>query len=207
MSSYAGFVRAARLQPPFSAKMRKAGYCKGRAMMLRKPELIRHIETFALSITGQPLRLARHRPEAWGQLRTCFDNVRRKVEGAGGSALFGWMFLYRRVVELSGPGYLIAVNHAVWRAPDGELIDVTPFHADPNHHPVGPSRDVVFFLTDAAAAPVIAALPSRFYALSRDEAMARHVQRLREEEEGIYRRAVSGNEASSSSEGGSTCYQ
>jgi hypothetical protein len=35
--------------------------------------------------------------------------------------------------RLPGRGYLIAVNHAVWHAPDKKLTDVTPFDSDPKH--------------------------------------------------------------------------
>jgi hypothetical protein len=155
--------------------------------MLTIVELTKHIEAFALGITSQPLRHARHCPEVWGQRTNCFENVRRKVEQDGGGALSGWMFHYRRVLAIPGPGYLIAVNHAVWRASDGQLIDVTPFHADPTHHPVGPARGVIFFLTDAAAMPALVAYPSRFHPLTPDELMVKHVQRLSEEEEAIHR--------------------
>lgn len=50
----------------------------------------------------------------------CFLNVRRCVEQAGGQEVVGWLvMLWPRVLAE-------AVHHAVWRAPEGALVDVTP---------------------------------------------------------------------------------
>jgi hypothetical protein len=147
-------------------------------------EVSKHIETFAGTISRQPLRLARYCPEPAAQPTNCFENVRLKVEQANGRMQFGWMFNYREVVEIPGPGYLIAIHHAVWSAPDGTLIDVTPFHPDRPHHPLGPERGVVFFLVDdTATLPEFAPLPSRFYPLSGEQRLTDHVARLRFDEE------------------------
>ena len=147
-------------------------------------EVTNHIETFARTISRQPLRLAQYCPEPAAQPTNCFENVRRKVEQASGRMQFGWMFNYREVVEIPGPGYLIAIHHAVWLAPDGTLIDVTPFHSRHLHHPLGPGRGVVFFLVDdTAVLPEFAPLPSRFYPLSGEQRLTDHVERLRCDEE------------------------
>jgi len=50
----------------------------------------------------------------------CLDNVRREVAKHGGSIQHGWIIW-------EAPGSLLeAVFHAVWRSPEGKLVDVTP---------------------------------------------------------------------------------
>ena len=111
----------------------------------------------------------------------------------------GWMFQYREVTALPGPGYLIAVNHAVWRAPDKKLIDVTPFHSDPKHNPIVVNGDAVLFLIDSNATPLTnehvgLALPSWFFPLTDDEAMAEHVAKLASKELDEWERQVAETE-------------
>lgn len=50
----------------------------------------------------------------------CFFNVRRYVEGLGGAFAYGWS------VRMWENVYMEAEHHAVWRRPDGALLDVTP---------------------------------------------------------------------------------
>jgi hypothetical protein len=152
--------------------------------MLTMAELTAHIDTFGATISRQPLRLAKYCPDVAAQPTSCFENVRRKVEQAGGMTQFGWMFNYRVVENIPGPGYLMAIHHAVWAAPDGMLIDVTPFHAHPLHHPLGPGRGVVFFLVDdAATLPEFAPLENRLYPLTSEQRLFDHIERLRKKEE------------------------
>ena len=159
-------------------------------------EVTKHIEAFGATIGHQPLRLAQHCPEGSAQPTSCFDNVRRKVQQAGGKVQFGWMFNYRVVEAIPGPGYLIAIHHAVWAAPDGTLIDVTPFHSNPLHHPLAPRRGVVFFLVDdTATLPEFAPLASRFYPLSGEQRLSDHVERLRRAEEQKCREIHDSNKA------------
>jgi hypothetical protein len=146
-----------------------------------------HLETFARTISQGPLGLAYYRPQAWAETTRCFENARRQAAEHGGRALFGWMFHHRVVADLPGPGYLIAVHHAVWHAPTGRLEDVTPIHQDPKHHPITPGGDVLF-LVDTEARPVVsgqrvAPKPSRFYALSADAALIAHVDGLQAAED------------------------
>jgi hypothetical protein len=109
------------------------------------------------------------------------------VRQDGGRAQFGWMFHYRIVSEIPGPGYLIAVHHAVWHAPDRYLTEITPFHSEPKHRPLL-SRGDVLFLVDDRAIPVtsgrlVAPRPSRFYQLGTDERLIAHKQLVRMEEQ------------------------
>jgi hypothetical protein len=52
-------------------------------------------------------------------IENCYWNVLYKVENQGGEIMFGWMIR-------QWPGlYLAAEHHAVWKRPDGSIIDVT----------------------------------------------------------------------------------
>lgn len=155
--------------------------------MITESDLRKQIEIFAKTISRQQLGLASHRPEKWGQPTRCFENVERKVQQDAGRAQFGWMFHHRHVADHPDLDYLIAAHHAVWHAPSGNLIDVTPFHPEMKHRPISPGGDVLF-LVDDNAAPLItdrlmAPLPSKFHPVSSDDRLLSHVQRLSQEEE------------------------
>ena len=67
-----------------------------------------------------PTYLAAAKPEAGFAPLECFENSRRKAEVAGGSVVHGWtIWEYPRVL-------IEGEFHAVWRSPDGLLVDVTP---------------------------------------------------------------------------------
>lgn len=145
-------------------------------------EVVDRIRVIAPTISSEPLVGARHVPDASAPATQCFSNAERKAQQDAGGVLYGWMFHYREVVALAGSGYLIAVNHAVWHAPDNSLVDVTPFHPDPKHHPIT-ANGTVLFLIDGGATPVRnehvgLALPSWFFPLAHDEGMAAHTAEL-----------------------------
>ena len=128
------------------------------------------IHRFARTISDQPLGLAKYAPEPWADIRLCFENARRKAEQSGGEALFGWMFQQKLVRAIPGPGYLIAIHHAVWRAPNGYLFDVTPRHPDPQHHPLAVLGDTLFLVDDLAPpvrnGRVIGPRPTKFFLIT-----------------------------------------
>ena len=163
---------------------------------MRESELAHHVRVFAATISRQALGLVRHREEGWGQVTRCFENAKRKVQEAGGKVKYGWIFQHRLVGDVPGPGYLIAIHHAVWHAPNGRLIDVTPYHHDPKYHPLAPGGSVLFLVDDRAEPVVtdelIAPLPSQFLALSNEQRIVSHVQGLRREEEQECRKIYSG---------------
>ena len=87
---------------------------------------------------ANPSAGARRRPEASARRPKSSSNAQRKAQQDGGGGIVRWdvpipwgvaaLRLFLRD--------LIAVNHAVWRAPDKKkLIDVTPFHSDPKLPP------------------------------------------------------------------------
>ena len=130
------------------------------------------IERFASTISGQPLGLAKYPPEPWADIIQCFENVRRKAKQSGGDARFGWMFQHKAPQATPGPGYLIDIHHAVWRAPNGHLFDVTPFHPDPRNHPIAVRGGTLFLLDDLARPVTRGRLngprPTKFFALNDD---------------------------------------
>ncbi len=79
------------------------------------------VKTFQRSIPGTtrpvfvPLR-----PRADSIPNDCFENVRRQKDEAGGEIVHGW-----RIYIMPGL-FLEAEFHAVWKAPDGRLVDVSP---------------------------------------------------------------------------------
>lgn len=144
------------------------------------------IKEFAATISRQPIGLAYHRPEPWASVLCCFANAAEKVRREGrGMVRYGWTFHYR-VAEGKG-GYLFATHHAVWNLPEGWLVDVTPFHEDPKHHPHTHGGDVLFLVDDAAHPVIIGgemtALPLRYFALGDDPRLLEYVDGLRREEE------------------------
>lgn len=144
------------------------------------------LDAIAAKISCHPIGLVPHRPESWARTGLCYENVRHKVEAAGGRAVYGWMFHSRIVAARLHTGYVIAANHAIWCAPDGIVIDVTPFHTEEKHQPLTSSGHVLFFM-DESATPLrqgqaIAPRPSSFHALSDDPELLRYVEHLNQRE-------------------------
>lgn len=138
-------------------------------------------------MSRQSIGLAYHRPEPWARVRRCFENSAEKVRREGcGHIRFGWAF-HHRTAEGKGE-YLFAMHHAVWNTPEGWLVDVTPFHEEPWHHPMTAPDGSVIFLVDDEAIPVVtdsvlAPLPLRYFALGDDPRLRDYVDGLRREEE------------------------
>ncbi len=63
-------------------------------------------------------------PESDAENGNCFVNALRKVEDEGGEVIYGWQFCeYPYMIE--------AEFHAIWKAPNGKIVDITP-SLDPN---------------------------------------------------------------------------
>jgi hypothetical protein len=59
-------------------------------------------------------------PDRDASMNECFPNVTAKVEREGGAMLIGWSIW-------ESPGLFVEAEfHAVWRSPEGALIDITP---------------------------------------------------------------------------------
>ena len=149
--------------------------------------LYESINDCARTISQQPIGRVPYLPETWAKPMECFLNTRRKVEINNGKIQFGWMFQSRQVESMPEQYYLIAVHHAVWYAPDGHLIDITPFHENPKHQPIVSNNDVIFLVDDQAMPALINRidfpLPSKFFPLSKDKELADYVEYLNKKEE------------------------
>lgn len=145
------------------------------------------INSAASTVSRQPLGLVYHLPENWAHASRCFENVSRKVAEAGGRIRNGWTFHHRFVERIPGPGYLFLTHHAVWHAPDGRLINVTPY-PDRIHFPLPRPDSDFLFLVDDNAEPVrterlMAPLPLRFFALTAEKEIVTYVNELNEMEQ------------------------
>jgi hypothetical protein len=139
------------------------------------------IDRIAPTLSQGPMGLAQHRSEYWAKANRSFENVAEKVLYDGGASVSGWVFSYRSGDGIPAPGYLLVSHHAVWHAPDGRLVDVTPY-PKAALRPISPGEDTLF-LVDAAAAPGregkrFVPLPPRFFALSEDPGLAAYVAGL-----------------------------
>lgn len=95
------------------------------------------IRAFGRSVKDDgSLRYVDVKPAPDAEPHECFNNVRRCVEKAGGTEVFGWAIW-------SWPGVFVeAEHHSVWRKADGSICDPTPA-------PQGETR--VLFLEDSSA--------------------------------------------------------
>jgi hypothetical protein len=83
--------------------------------------------------TSAPVRLEQ---QAVGQRSRCFTNVEKHVRRHGGESVMGWIVAGR----CPGPNRnrlaaSEAIAHAVWRSPEGQLIELTPGHAQDEFFP------------------------------------------------------------------------
>lgn len=90
-------------------------------------------------------------PAPWASLNECFNNVSRMVKQYGSSMILGWTVWQR------GNMLLDAEAHAIWRAPDGKLIDITP-------HSYNEKR--ILFLFDSSVCYQGITIPSHRQALT-----------------------------------------
>lgn len=93
--------------------------------------------TVALKLGGAPLSVPVV-PSPGARLLQCFWNVRDLVAQKGGEAVYGW-----QVSEWSGVLYQCE-HHAVWRRPDGVLVDPTPNEEGETHSIFIPRGDMPF---------------------------------------------------------------
>lgn len=85
------------------------------------PEISRAVRRLIETVTpgGKAVYLT-VQPGANAVVNECFPNVEAQVARAGGRMLCGWQLW-------EWPHVLIEAEfHAVWRSPDGEMVDVTP---------------------------------------------------------------------------------
>lgn len=108
-------------------------------VILAAPEMI-DAETLAFCATISPhapfyVPVA---PAGHAKVAYCFDNSVAQAAAEGGEAAYGWA-IWR------WPGrWFEAEHHAVWRRPDGSLLDVTPQLGDPARILFLPDPEAVF---------------------------------------------------------------
>ena len=116
-------------------------------------------------------------PAPWAALNECFNNVHRMVKQYGGSMISGWAVWQR------GNMLLDAEAHAIWRAPDGKLIDITP-------HSYNEKR--ILFLFDSSVCYQGITIPSHRQALTDSPLVAEFI-RLYSERDHIMQTSTLGN--------------
>ena len=137
------------------------------------------LDDFCKSISGGSPVAVLHQPEAWAKVDYCFDNVKRKIEECGGEVQFGWQFL--QVPVGTTPGVLVAIHHAVWKSPEGDLNDITPCVKLTVRSETG----VMFLPDDTATLPrplgyeVGIARPGKFYPLATTAKVKKMVEEAR----------------------------
>ncbi len=93
---------------------------------------------FCATISAEAPRYVPVKPVPWGKLAYCFDTSVETARQRGGSAAYGWA-IWR------WPGrWFEAEHHAVWRKPDGSLLDVTPQTGEPERILFLPDDDAVY---------------------------------------------------------------
>lgn len=84
---------------------------------LKDKHTVAFIDAVVRGGQGVALEIA---PTPQAEPQECFGNVKKAVEQYGGEIVFGWT-----VWEWPGV-YIEAEHHAIWRKPDGTLVDITP---------------------------------------------------------------------------------
>lgn len=100
----------------------------------------------------------------------CFNNVRRIIKQYGGSMCLGWAIWQR------GNMLLDAEAHAIWNAPNGELIDITP-------HSYNEKR--ILFLVDSSLCYQGTTIPSHRQALTNSPLVAELIQLCKERDQAM----------------------
>ena len=73
-----------------------------------------------IGTTQTPVFIPAAKPESGFLPLYCFENSQAKAENSGGTVVLGWTIWEYPCVMIEGE------FHAVWRSPDGDLVDVTP---------------------------------------------------------------------------------
>jgi len=91
------------------------------------------------------------------------------------------MFNHRTSIQFGN--YLFATHHAVWLNRQNALIDLTPFHHNPLHHPITKNNNVLFLLDDNAEplkkGEYIIPLPLKFFAINNTLLLQNYVKELK----------------------------
>ena len=157
--------------------------------MYKNDILFNAIQSFAKSISKETFGLVYYRPDKESIATNCITNVIHYVEKHGGSAIYGWYFGHRESAKFGN--YLIATHHSVWRAPDGILIDITPFHEELKHQPLT-NQGSVIFQVNTIAKPIkqgkrLIPRPLKYYAIGKSKELDEYLETQRAEEAKYYK--------------------
>jgi hypothetical protein len=157
--------------------------------MISNNQLDIFLEKFAKTINNHRIGLVYHNTAPEAIATNCFDNVFKFIRIHGGNIKFGWTFNHRVNAEYGD--YLFATHHAVWHAPNGNLIDITPFHGEVKHHPITANSNVLFLLDDMAQPikldGVLIPLPLKYFPILDDEKLKAYIETLNEKEAAYYK--------------------
>lgn len=150
--------------------------------------LLNAIQSFAKSISKETFGLVFYRPIKEYKARNCIANVLNYIEKHGGSVIYGWYFGHRESAKFGN--YLVATHHAVWRASDGVLIDITPFHEELKHQPLTIQGSIIFQV-DTNSKPIqlsklLLPRPLKFYAIGNCKLLNDYMDILRAGEAQFY---------------------
>ena len=141
------------------------------------------LQEFAKTISSGAFGLVKHQPEPWAEPMMCFRNLQTKVARDGGRAVNGWVF-QAKGAEFGE--YFIATHHAVWLAPNGTFLDVTPFHSNENNHPLSENGCPYYLIDDDARPATVRAVPfalaSKFFPATNSPVLMAYVKTLTRKE-------------------------
>jgi hypothetical protein len=82
------------------------------------------VTDFSTQMGCEAPRFVERIPQSYCEVANCHANVIKQVHFLGGRAVWGWQF----TLNTANPDQCCvdAVFHAVWEAPSGDLIDITP---------------------------------------------------------------------------------
>ncbi len=82
------------------------------------------VTDFSTQMGCEAPRPVERMPQSWCKVADCHANVLKKVHFHGGRAVWGWHF----TLNTANPDRCCvdAAFHAVWEAPQGDLVDITP---------------------------------------------------------------------------------
>lgn len=102
----------------------------------------------------------------------CYWNSEYRAKTQGGEIVFGWMFLHWKNVCIE------AVHHAVWKMPNGQLLDVT-------ENPLGKHQRFCIFLQDDSSKiglDQVLAVTSKFQPTKQNGLFKKYVEAYKEKQ-------------------------
>lgn len=126
------------------------------------PKITREIKRLCRKIAPESnLILVPVKPASDASLNECFPNVKSMVEKCGGEISSGWVIWQWANILIE------AEAHAVWKSPNGDMIDITPHDA---------REEAILFLPDGKVIYAGTPIPSNRMALTKSKLVERFIQ-------------------------------